>query len=87
MDGQKDSMAMLLQISNVTCAFVHCQAMLSVLQLMAMVCLLQGKALLLPRSYGDVYGPKILLKVLQVLTVHAKVYLLYSFRTIYIADK
>lgn len=32
---------------------------LSVLQLMAMVCLLQANSLLLPRAYGDGYGPRV----------------------------
>jgi hypothetical protein len=32
---------------------------LSVLHLMAMVCLLQANTLLLPRSYGDGYAPRV----------------------------
>jgi hypothetical protein len=32
---------------------------LSMLHLMAMVCLLQANALLLPRSYGDGYAPRV----------------------------
>jgi hypothetical protein len=32
---------------------------LSVLHLMAMVCLLQANSLLLPRAYGDGYGPRV----------------------------
>lgn len=32
---------------------------LSVLHLMAMVCFLQANYLLLPRSYGDGYGPRV----------------------------
>jgi hypothetical protein len=32
---------------------------LSVLHLMSMVCLLQANSLLLPRSYGDGYAPRV----------------------------
>jgi hypothetical protein len=32
---------------------------LSVLHLMAMVCFLQANSLLLPRSYGDGYAPRV----------------------------
>ena len=80
-------MFLLLQISYVTSAFVQSQEMamsdaqyevVSVLHLMAMVCLLQANTLLLPRSYGDGYAPRVSegTASAKVLTVNPKVVLL-----------